>query len=70
LLYIGVISTCGPNAMSHMSVWEAGHFLPYATEVSLGQTEEKGLRVNGNLKSMGNYFCNILCGGFCSHPSM
>lgn len=36
--------------------------------MALGQEQEKGLRVKGNLKSLGNY--NILCGGFCSHPSM
>lgn len=31
------------------------HFSPYAPEVALGEEQEKGLRVKGNLKSLGNY---------------
>lgn len=42
--------------MSHKSVWGVGHFSPYAPEVALGQEQEKGLRVKGNLKSLGNHF--------------
>lgn len=41
----------------HISLfWGVGHFSPQASEVALGREQEKGLRVKGNLKSLGKYF--------------